>query len=364
MQGYLQIARRFLTRLALLVYILGGQPPRGTELFSIRFRNTMTGGARNLYINHGLVSFVTSYHKRYSIEGSLKLIHRYLSPQLSQILVQYLVLIRPFVEQLNKLVFHQSIDSPFLWAHKGTTWNTAQLSGFFATESARELGPDSRLVVSAWRHIAIAVSREFLPKGVYFDREADKETMSIIDQQAGHCGLTAATIYGRLVEEGHGQIRQFRERYRCITRRWQSFWLDTPVPTSIQQSLPGEIEGVHPHRFNSPLNPPREKSKSPLLSGSRLPDRLLDIPSDLQSDIPSDISLDLPTDVLLDLPTDILLDNPSDLTSDPLIPEKTEVPEPSSFQLPKVGKRTSLLSKDINLSKIGSTILEQQRLLQ
>lgn len=97
-QQYIKIERRFLTRLGLLIYILGGQPPRGTELFSIRFRNTVSGGARNLYIDHGLVSFVTSYHKGYSINGSLKLIHRYLTPELSQILVQYLALIRPFVE--------------------------------------------------------------------------------------------------------------------------------------------------------------------------------------------------------------------------------------------------------------------------
>ena len=48
------------------------------------------------------------------------------------------------------------------------------------------------------------MSREFLPKGEYFDREADKESMTIIDQQAGHNDLTAATMYGRLVEEGQG----------------------------------------------------------------------------------------------------------------------------------------------------------------
>ena len=121
---------QFLTRLALLVYILAGQPPRGTELFSIRYRNTMLGGTRNLFIDQGLVSLVTTYHKGYSISGSLKIIHRYLNPELSQYLVQYLAMIRPFVEQLSMLVYGQIDDSAFLWVKNRRPWDTNRMSAF------------------------------------------------------------------------------------------------------------------------------------------------------------------------------------------------------------------------------------------
>lgn len=338
-QEYLKIERQFLTRLALLLFILGGQPPRGTELFSIRFRNTVSGGGRNLYIDHGLVSFVTSYHKGYSIDGSLKLIHRYLTPELSQILVQYLVLILPFVEQLNNLVFRQSIDSSFLWAKKETTWDTSQLSDFFATETIRELGQDSRLTVSSWRHIAIAVSREFLPKGECFNRVADKETMSIIDQQAGHSDLTAATTYGRLVEEGHGQIRQFRERYRRITRKWQSFWLDTPVQTSIPQPVDQEIESFHEHRFEPLSDPPPELPESPPLSRA-IPDHLLDSLPAPPANPPSDPPFDLPE------------------------PQQIEPPRRSDWRPRLIDEGISPLPKEVDPPGASSTILRQQRLLQ
>lgn len=326
-QSYIKDERQFLTRLGLLVYIFGGQPPRGTELFSIRFRNTVSGGARNLYIDHGLVSFVSTYHKGYSIDGSLKLIHRYLTPELSQILVQYLVLIRPFVEQLNNLVFCQSVDSSFLWAKKETTWDTTQLSDFFAAESIRELGPDSRLTVSSWRHIAIAISREFLPKGESFDREGDKESIAIIDQQAGHSDITAATTYGRLVDEGHGQIRQFRERYRRITKRWQGFWLDTPVNIPVTQLTDWPIDPSVECQIEGQSDP------IPDLLGSTLPD--------------------LSGSPLL-----------SELPSDPLPRQYPTSPQRSPLRLSSMGEGTLSPRKESDRQGISPIVLRQQELFQ
>lgn len=56
-QAYLKLERRFLARLAMLMYMLSGQPARGTELMSLRYRNTAIGGYRNIYIEHGLVTY-------------------------------------------------------------------------------------------------------------------------------------------------------------------------------------------------------------------------------------------------------------------------------------------------------------------
>jgi hypothetical protein len=55
----------FLQRLLLLTHITGGQPARGTELLSIQYCNTVHGLLRNIFIENGLVSFVTCYHKGY-----------------------------------------------------------------------------------------------------------------------------------------------------------------------------------------------------------------------------------------------------------------------------------------------------------
>lgn len=53
----------FLRRLFLLIHLTPGQPARGTELLSLRHSNTMQGHQRNIFMDHGMVSTVTSFHK-------------------------------------------------------------------------------------------------------------------------------------------------------------------------------------------------------------------------------------------------------------------------------------------------------------
>ena len=259
---YLELLRRFLTRLSMLIFLLGGQPARGTELFSLRYRNTFHGGYRNIYIEQGLLGFVTLYHKGYSIGGSLKIIHRYLPPVLSQVVVQYLVLVLPFSQQLSRLAYGQSEDSAFLWAQAETTWDPSRLSHFLRQESAREL--QVPLAISSWRHTAIAISREFIPKGTYFDREADSETSRTLDQQACYSNNTAGTIYGRLAQDGDGQIREFRERYRRVSLLWHALWLPEPPPSEPSEPLeppvgqPAEEEPAQPSQ-EDPAQPSQEE---------------------------------------------------------------------------------------------------------
>src|SRR2546429_1066644 len=69
---YLKQVSSFMERLQLLMHVTSGQPPRGTELASIRYRNTVQGQHRNIFIENGLVTFVTQYHKGYSIDGTVK----------------------------------------------------------------------------------------------------------------------------------------------------------------------------------------------------------------------------------------------------------------------------------------------------
>jgi len=59
---HLQRIARFLELLCLAVHLTGGQPARGSELLSIRWRN----GAyqdRNLYVINEQLAVVTRYHK-------------------------------------------------------------------------------------------------------------------------------------------------------------------------------------------------------------------------------------------------------------------------------------------------------------
>jgi hypothetical protein len=60
-QTYLQKASRFLNFPLLLIHITSGQPAKGTETLALRYANTMHH--RNIFVEDGLVSTVTTYHE-------------------------------------------------------------------------------------------------------------------------------------------------------------------------------------------------------------------------------------------------------------------------------------------------------------
>jgi hypothetical protein len=130
---YLQRVDGFLQRLLLLVHITSSQPARATELLGLRHRNTLQGRHRNIFIEHGLVSTVTMYHKGYSISNTTKIIHRYLPKAVSELVVYYLWLILPFREALERLARgHRGPASAFLWpatggGDQGGSWPSERL---------------------------------------------------------------------------------------------------------------------------------------------------------------------------------------------------------------------------------------------
>jgi hypothetical protein len=87
---YLQQVDRFLQRLLLLVHITSSQPGQATELLTLTHSNTKHGRHRSIFIKHGLVSTMTTYHKGYSISNSTKIIHHYLPKVVSKLVVYYL----------------------------------------------------------------------------------------------------------------------------------------------------------------------------------------------------------------------------------------------------------------------------------
>ncbi|EED14528.1 conserved hypothetical protein [Talaromyces stipitatus ATCC 10500] len=173
----------FLELLLLLCHITGGQPARGTEILSLRHRNTVHRRHRSIFIEQGLVSTVTSYHKGYHVTGSTKIIHRYLPQPVSEMMIYYLWLILPFCEKLEILAFGKTeAPSPFLWpkAHQGE--DSSYLSKILEREARQHL--QTKWNITYYRHAAIAISRAHLLSGGF------KRDYGVNEKTAG-------TIYAR-----------------------------------------------------------------------------------------------------------------------------------------------------------------------
>jgi hypothetical protein len=69
-----------------------------------------------VFIDRGLVLFVTAYHKGYEFTERTKIIQRYLPREVGELLVYYLWLALPFSEAMQVVVGGVDELSAFVWA--------------------------------------------------------------------------------------------------------------------------------------------------------------------------------------------------------------------------------------------------------
>jgi hypothetical protein len=276
------MADRFRELLLAAVHLLGGQPTRTTELLGIRFVNTPNGGRRNVFIQHQIVYITTGYHKGYTQGGQLKVVQRYLPREVGEQLVWYLWLVLPFCQHIQVLGRGQAVTaaageaSPYLWASDVVTtaadstaeaaegtkaggatgggatlvWSSDKMRRVVEDCAVRQLG--TRLNISSWRHIAIAIARKYLrgllggslgdsPAVAGFgagsgaaaaavfddsDTEGDGDGEGLDnpwDLQAGHSSYTADMVYGREVQQGRDMLATRQDQFRQVSVAWHRF---------------------------------------------------------------------------------------------------------------------------------------------
>lgn len=110
--------QEFLDRLMILVHMTSGQPARGRELMSIRWRNTPEL-VRNIQIVKGEVVFYTRYHKAITMTEKSRVISRFLPYEVGRLIVAYLSWVLPFQDFLDVMCGENEETKPhpmdFLW---------------------------------------------------------------------------------------------------------------------------------------------------------------------------------------------------------------------------------------------------------
>ena len=89
-ESYFDIITLFLEKLLILIYISGDQLARAPEILSLQYSNSIKSDLRNIFYENDLIYFVIYYHKDYSISEIIKIIYRYLSREIEELLVYYL----------------------------------------------------------------------------------------------------------------------------------------------------------------------------------------------------------------------------------------------------------------------------------
>ena len=224
METYFDSITVFLEKLLLLLHISGGQPARAPEILSLQYINSLKTGLRNIFLENGLICFVTYYHKGYSISDSIKIIHRYLPREIRELLVYYLWLIVPFVSRIYQSQPKSRHFSEYLFQkisldkHKARIITSDDFRRIFRRET--EIGLGLLINPSQYRHIAIGISRKFLKKEIRFDDDEfddddDHDLVDdVIDLQAGHSTRVGGLTYARGISERSGEISSLKNKFR------------------------------------------------------------------------------------------------------------------------------------------------------
>ena len=253
-EAYERQVERFQELLLILMHMCGGQSARAPELLGIRWKNTEQGGVRNIFIEDGLVAFVTTYHKGYRSSNNIKIIHRYLPREIGELLVYYLWLVRPFHEKLQFQKHEKPCQSPFVWGDskkiehrrwtgpkrykkdiddnaEPITWTSERMRHIMQQASMRWMAV--KVHISAWRQISIAMSRRYCQEHPFQKEEAgqegeiqdedDVEQDNPWDLQSGHGTHMAGMIYARELMEGGNAVIGRRQQFRQISKTWHKF---------------------------------------------------------------------------------------------------------------------------------------------
>jgi superfamily II DNA or RNA helicase len=254
---YLRQVTAFKEKLAIIIHTSGGQPARAPELLSIRHRNTVNGGRRNIFVENGLMVYVTTYHKGYSISGNTKIIHRYLPKEVGSLLMYYLWLVIPFQRLLETAVYGEAVDSPYLWSQgapgsQDSKWTSERIRHLIQRES--EIGLGQKLNIGSYRQIAIAITRKYLIKDPFIDDREDEDRVddddphgtmpdSAFDLQSGHGSHVAGMIYARWIMEAPQEVASMRERFRQVSRAWHML-LEFPSESANVQAMSKKRKAV------------------------------------------------------------------------------------------------------------------------
>jgi len=151
--------------MSVLNHVVPAPPSRATEFVNMRYRNS--DRLRNLYNIMQQMYWFTIYSKTSNLTDHDLCIPALVPKELADIISQFLILIRPVEEILSHLTFEES--SPSSYAEYMYVWNGKRAT---VDDFSRTLGntlkryTGSYLTVNPFRHSAVAISREFIPRSM------------------------------------------------------------------------------------------------------------------------------------------------------------------------------------------------------
>ncbi|KAI9882030.1 MAG: hypothetical protein M1823_006233, partial [Watsoniomyces obsoletus] len=226
---YLRQVDRFLELLMVCVHVTSGQPGRGSEITTMRHRNSVLQD-RNIFVMDGQVMTVVRYHKSQSQWDKPKVVPRFLPPRLGQVMVVYLTYLQPFQEYLRVDVLGGGF-SDYVWADEQGPWGTDRLTRALKRETGKRLGVE--LHTLGYRHTAVGIGRVVVGEsfsrgyqdeiGEIEEAEVDEDGEDVVELQNSRTTAMGVGNYSVPIDIiKHLSVRSI-EAFRPLSTLWHRF---------------------------------------------------------------------------------------------------------------------------------------------
>jgi hypothetical protein len=177
--------------LMVLLHTVSSQPPRGSEEIDVRLWNGHRH--RNVFLQFGQMWKIIEATKTENTTGHSTFIPAVLPSEIAQHLFYYLVHLRPLEIFLSEKVYSPSakvLYQEFLYVQLGKQVTSDQFSHSMSQLMATHCG--AAIGIRAWRHLAIALKREFIPPSMVDPSHLHQD---VSDLAASHSTWTARKTY-------------------------------------------------------------------------------------------------------------------------------------------------------------------------
>ncbi|KAG6877334.1 hypothetical protein C0993_008522 [Termitomyces sp. T159_Od127] len=208
--------------LLLRAEMLGGSPARGTELTAMTYKNIPTSSHRNLVAFGKHIAMLVTYHKGTAMTGLEKLIPHSLDAISSDLIIQDLVIARPFAQIAAMIAYSKQpkiwdLYSNYMFINDGALFETHHISNLMRVLTSQTIQAD--LGLQAWRQISIAFRRKTcraLEEVMETDQADNIEAM-----QATHSRWTENRVYGLSADALAGVAEDVLPLYLEASTQWQ-----------------------------------------------------------------------------------------------------------------------------------------------
>ncbi|KAG5927686.1 hypothetical protein E4U60_007959 [Claviceps pazoutovae] len=211
------------------VHVTGGQPARGTEVLSLRFKNGCVR-PRNFFLLDGYVMTVTYYNKTDAEWDRPKIIPRFQPWRVGQLLSSYLVYDQPLAALIGDELGDGSFESEYIWANKSEPWHTPKLTSILKQRTGQDLGQE--LGTLQFRHATVGIGRRFVEncfaKDYYKDETGDVEEPEVatedpLELSAGRGSALGARRYAVRSELVKHLTQDNIDTFRPLSQSWHVF---------------------------------------------------------------------------------------------------------------------------------------------